>query len=536
MNSKIVQADYKEQVIKEYQGNPLIEALPEICSKEKVVSHLASYPFFTEVERELDSHFRFHVIQRVFQYFQPLPIHLDLESRISRLVRQGYINRNPLQVEYVKSFVDGRKDIEAHEITSHTCDNSSGLTIVGTSGMGKTATMTKILNTMPQVIVHSHYKGQHFVLSQIVWLKLECPYDGSIKGLCLNFLMEVDRLLNTNYYKVYGKNGRLSANSLLPVIAQIARNTALSLLVIDEIQHLSLARSGGAEKMLNFFVTLQNAIGIPVILIGTPKSLSILQTEFRQARRSSGKQGDVIWNQLKKEDKSWELFINGLWKYQWVKYPTNLSGEMNDVMFQESQGIIDIAKKLFAMAQIRAITSGIETISPKVIKEVAKENFKLIQPMLQALKTNNHKKILQYGDISPISFDQFYATEQSKLQLEQTAKWIEQEQQTNQFNIEQIKSEVIVRLTLLGIEKDEAIKAVKQYVTEADVNKNLGEVVKKVYQGLVNNVAKEQVNPEVNTDFDLRQLIKEGKEKGLTAYIALKKANFIKQDFEWGGG
>lgn len=37
------------------------------------------------------------VAYRLFQIFQPLPVHLDMESRISRVLRQGYLARNFLQ-------------------------------------------------------------------------------------------------------------------------------------------------------------------------------------------------------------------------------------------------------------------------------------------------------------------------------------------------------------------------------------------------------------------------------------------------------
>ena len=89
-----VVAEYKEQKIADYQNNPWIEALPEILSKEDAIDRLAMYPPFDEKERELDSHLRYHLVQRLFQYFQPLPVHVDLEGRISRLIRQGYIYRN----------------------------------------------------------------------------------------------------------------------------------------------------------------------------------------------------------------------------------------------------------------------------------------------------------------------------------------------------------------------------------------------------------------------------------------------------------
>jgi hypothetical protein len=107
---------------------------------------------------------------------------------------------------------------------------------------------------------------------------------------------------------------------------QIARLHCVGVLVIDEIQHLSLAKSGGSEKMLNFLVTLVNKIGIPVVLIGTTRAMSVLQSEFRQARRSSGHQGDLLWDRMK-NDTSWDIFISTMWKNQWTRHVVPLSDE-----------------------------------------------------------------------------------------------------------------------------------------------------------------------------------------------------------------
>ena len=104
---------------------------------------------------------------------------------------------------------------------------------------------------------------------------------------------------------------------MLTLIAQVVRSTGLGLLVIDEIQHLCEARGFGDEKMLNFFVTLVNTAGVPVVLIGNPKAMSILQSEFRQARRGSG-QGDMIWDRLEPND-DYELLLDALWQYQWTR-------------------------------------------------------------------------------------------------------------------------------------------------------------------------------------------------------------------------
>lgn len=297
-----VEAEYSEQYLNEYMGNPLIEALPPIFSYEVSEELLHLYPDYNSKERELDAHYRYHCVQRLFKYFQPLGKHLDIEQRISRVIRQGYISRNPLMPEYASDMQKIYKMIKQGNYKFDNCElsptTSSGFTIIGFSGVGKTKTVERILALYPQIIVHSEYKQQDINQYQLVWLKLDCPFDGSVKGLCANFFQEIDRLLGDNTYNKFASGRNTTTDTMIPRMAQIARRHSLGVLVIDEIQHLSVAKSGGQEKMLNFFVTLVNTIGIPVILIGTSKALPILQGEFRQAKRGSGQQGDVIWENM----------------------------------------------------------------------------------------------------------------------------------------------------------------------------------------------------------------------------------------------
>ena len=67
------------------------------------------------------------------------------------------------------------------------------------------------------------------------------------------------------------------------IIAQLLDNffQPLAYHIQLEIQHLSRQRSGGIEQMLNFFVTLVNVIGLPVVMVGTPKARPIFETDLR---------------------------------------------------------------------------------------------------------------------------------------------------------------------------------------------------------------------------------------------------------------
>ncbi|WP_250160079.1 ATP-binding protein [Caloranaerobacter azorensis] len=357
---------------------------------------------------------------------------------------------------------------------------AAGFTILGVSGMGKTTAINRILTMYPQVIVHTSYRGTKFSMYQLVWLKLDCPHDGSVKGLCVDFFLKIDSLLGTNYYKKFGQN-RLSVNTMLPVMAQIARNTGLGLLIIDEIQHLSSARSGGAEKMLNFFVTLVNTIGVPTILIGTPKALSVLQSQFRQARRGSG-QGDMIWDRLKKDD-SWDLLLNAIWEYQWTKNKSFLTQEMSNILYEESQGIIDIAVKIYAMSQIRAIITEKEEITPKLIKRVAKENLKLVKPMLDALRSCDIRKLAMYEDVCTVDVDflGFMERERHTIDLDMKIEALKRTKKKKEKEIKMSKKEdAILKLLDLDVDSSKAQRAVEKIIEEVGEEIEVNDIVIKV--------------------------------------------------------
>lgn len=78
-----------------------------------------------------------------------------------------------------------------------------GFTMIEMSGVGKTTAVERVLSHYPQCITHTNYKDNPFYIKQVVWMKLDCPYDGSIKGLCLSFFNELDRILDTNYSDIF---------------------------------------------------------------------------------------------------------------------------------------------------------------------------------------------------------------------------------------------------------------------------------------------------------------------------------------------
>jgi hypothetical protein len=378
------------------------------------------------------------------------------------------------------------------------------------------------LKLIPQVIVHSSYKGRELSLIQVTYLKIQTSFDGSLKSLCLDFMRQVDELIGTNYFEKFGKKSRLSTNTLLPLMGQIARSISLGIFVIDEIQHLVASRLG-AEKTLNFFVTLVNELGIPIVFISTPKGMNILQSEFRQARRSSG-QGSFILDRLEK-NAEWDVFVGGLSRYQWTRNYVQLDAELNSALYEVSQGIIDIACKVFVMTQLRAISTGQEKITSTLLKKVANEQFKLIKPLIEGLRDGKTSKLAMYEDVIIPDIVQFTNKEQEKLDLGMLMK---RENNVQTKKLETLKDDSIFRLQFLGMSENEAGKVVEQYLREYPNDLDLNSIVKGAFQLTMRDSNQIPSDKSFGDPEDLRTIVNTGKASEQTAYEAMKKTGYVR--------
>ncbi|NOU93773.1 AAA family ATPase [Paenibacillus sp. LMG 31456] len=429
-----VVASYRKAEIAKYRENPLIEALQPIHDVPVVIKKLTKKVAFHDRDRSRNPTLRLHCIYDLPRLVQPLENHLRIEQSISILIRDGYVDRNPLTVNGVRIRNEAAENVskamEAFKearLTSQSISfdkksyktSGGGLSIIGVSGMGKTTAINNILMTMypAQVIRHGQYKGQSITSTQIVWLKLECPPKGSIRGLCLNFFQILKDLVGDDHYDIFVKRG--TVDQMIPTMAQLCATYMIGVLIIDEIQHLS-GNTDEEEHMLNFFVTLKNMLGVPIVLIGTNKAWEMLSKEFRQLRRACEHFGVLFWERMdygsldapvdSEVGLEWKLFLGALWKYQWTRQPVELNEVLNQVMYEYSQGVTDIAIKLFMIAQWRAINSHVESLTPQIIRDVFENELSALKPVLLALKLNEYAKLEALKDIyiKDFKIDKFF--------------------------------------------------------------------------------------------------------------------------------
>lgn len=453
------EANYKAQVLSEYDNNPFIEALPPIFDEDDVLERFMVTPRITEQDKQSETNIRYHVLKRVKNFIQPLPIHFEVERRLSTLIRRGYLARNPLDktfLERIRVLHQLREDEEeAHkyidERLNYIRSTADSLSIIGISGIGKTTAIERLLLMYPQVIKHEAYKGEPFNRTQIVWLKIDCPYDGSLSTMCKGFFKAIDDLLGTRYLEKYGYLNRVTSTMLLHMTS-LASMYGIGVLVIDEIQHL-LHSKNDQEGMLNFFVTLSNTVGIPTVLIGTSKAQQLFKGNFRQARRAAS-DGAIIWDRMAEDSEEWEFFLETLWELQCLKARSELTGEIKKTFYEECQGITSVAVNLFILAQERALfdeSNEDETITSRVLKKTAKEDMKIIQPMLNAIRKKDLKAMYKYEDIM-INLDELMIDHKQNTEYEGKIKAAMKERQnTLQYKRKDMIDSLSVEVAALGI-------------------------------------------------------------------------------------
>lgn len=540
LKGEFEEAVYKNQELEEYSYNPFIEALPPIFTAEDVIDRFTVLPAITDVDRDKTENLRYHIIKRTKNFLQPLPIHIELERKLSTLIRRGYIGRNPLDKSFLgKLRVLNRLDdtsIKENELQNELENirtTADSISIIGISGIGKTTAIERLLLMYPQIIKHFEYKGESFTRTQIVWLKIDCPYDGSLSTLCKNFFKAIDDILGTRYLEKFGYANRITSTMMINM-TKLAWRYGIGVLVIDEIQHL-LNIKNDKEEMLNFFVTLTNTVGIPTVLIGTSKAQKVFNGNFRQARRA-GSDGSIIWDRMQRDSDEWDFFLRSIWEFQGLKNVSELTDKMKDAFYDECQGITAVAVNLFLLAQERALQDGKEELTVSIIRETAKKDLHMIQPMIKALRNNNLAEIIKYEDIS-IDYEEVANIYARNIELTGIIKESFKERRKDiELQRKSTIESLIVELTEMDIfqylELSNIRKICEKIVNGSSINEDYSnlkmEALKEAMALNEKMKLKEENRPKQKVKGGLLEIYELSRERNIHPYELLKKEGYIK--------
>ena len=162
----------------------------------------------------------------------------------------------------------------------------------------------------------------------------------------------------------------------------------IGLLIIDEIQNCVGAKGG--KGLVAMITQLINSSGISIGMVGTPDTLSLLETAFQLARRSLGLQYNALDN-----DEYFKEFCELLYRYQYVQKYTEITPKIIDWFYEHSGGVTSVVVSLIHDAQEIAILTGYETLDVVMLNQAYSQRLQLLHDFIRpnvAVKPTRKKK------------------------------------------------------------------------------------------------------------------------------------------------
>ncbi|MFZ6689669.1 ATP-binding protein [Undibacterium sp. SXout11W] len=356
--------------IQHFSENPFLNKLDKHLSTNDLEEKLCCWPIANIDTRNIDLQTRHDLLDCLQeQMFQPTLTSLDTATRLYRMIRRGYIGRDPtLLASRSRTMAIARYAGKGINDLPWLPSSAKGMRISGITGLGKSYEILRALKKLPQKIEHGLSVAADWNhVTQATWLYVAMSHDGSLGGLLLQILTSLDLAIGTNYAKDRSLIS-LSNEKLAVHIGIILINHGVGVLVIDELQGRNF--SGGARGGLaaTFFLRLLN-FGIPLVLMGNPFGMDVLDT-FSQDMRRIGSAGNIEMHPLEATDYDFtDCLAPALWRYNVMPEPSPISDPDGTLLFKYCGGIRDYGARIRVSSQRLALDMGDQFVTAEHMEE-----------------------------------------------------------------------------------------------------------------------------------------------------------------------
>ena len=405
-----VEAQYRtNDLLPDHVGNQYIEALRAIPDDRALAKMLTYLPPFSPSERGLSAPMRIQLTRKLTKLFVAVPRVVSIARAMLVMLHQGYESRAP----FSQGEQDFLRECYAQQQSGATVSTNNGtrgvqlsMSLTGPSGGGKSFTIDNIRALVPPLIYHPTI-GRW----QIPFLYIEMPYDGeSVHTLATQIAEDIDELMPDGAFVdtfLKGGRGGNNAEERLYRVLRAARKHGLGMLIVDESQN---QRSLGNEEptkqrkqasargvkvetpLMKLLISASNRAHVPLLFVGTTEFKTAVGTRFTKARRSSGN-GSAKWEPFARAAKGktgeFEIILRALFRYQWTHSTIEYSEAWADLFFEYSQGLTDIVVKLWASAQVLAISEKTELVTSEILKMAFDQECDAAKFGLTALKNKD---------------------------------------------------------------------------------------------------------------------------------------------------
>jgi hypothetical protein len=408
---------YYEPENTDYAGNPLITLLPPL-NPDIIAGLMTSPAAFYPERREHEDHLRIQYILGLMEFFIPMDHQVAWAWKAWSLVCQNYRHRNPSRKSTTAAFNELCASIRAGQVktddAAHFLDSPWCTVLIGTPGVGKSSTVNSLFGRLGTDLYHHKMHGQMY---QLLSIRVQSASSSTGKALSLSVFRALQQMAAESGHPVPFAQGRPpeTGPDLLYAIKVLADKLNLGAIVLDELQHLYRGTGAMDEEAMKFLTGLVNLLKVPLFLIGTWPCMALLGLEARLARRSFSPTAGFFRRMTLNDE--WRDFAGALLNMQYVRNPVEVSEGYLVELYKHSQGIQDVAVKLFVLAQLEAIADGSETLSLTLLQRVADEHMSVLAPWVSHMQRGASEEDTMIYDAEPVDFAKYIELFQARVAL-----------------------------------------------------------------------------------------------------------------------
>jgi type II secretory pathway predicted ATPase ExeA len=374
-------ACYDETLPEPLVASPCLAALTPSRSLEQKAEILTQQPDLSWLGPDTPLERRFLALDLARDHFMCTSGCLDIGDALESLLRSGYLLRHAPDKDYHKKAEARRQallrrlhDREPQQVKAI----SIGGSLLGPAGSGKSSTVRAFLAAGPQVIVHQLPDFDGAAHEQLVFVIVSAPSNGSMKSFCRRFLRQADAVLGTAHAKV----GHANKDDLIQLMADVADANTLGLLVLDHAENL-VTEHGFATEIITDLTAIVDTLHIPLLLIGTPQTKPLWEASESLGRRLA--MHSFEWQPMTR-DEQWDEYVNHLLELQILPNSLVFSREFADMLWDKSQGVLDVANALFFKVQWYALKNKKSSMSLELLEQVADHEMPTIMAEVERLR------------------------------------------------------------------------------------------------------------------------------------------------------
>ena len=340
--------------------------MPPMLTGSKLDEALRIKPKYNELIRRATEAERLIALQDLYSVYIPTDMSREVYSKLYLALLRSMSKKQSLTA--IRQFSENQKIIKGKEFSS-IIGGSDSFTIIGDSGIGKSATVSRVIDMI---------SGQRVIdlpnsMRIIPCVQVQTPADCSVKGLLFEVLRKVDEILDTRYHYNATRVGS-TTDMLIGSVSTVALNH-IGLLIVDEIQNVVNSKNGAV--VVGMLTQLINNAGISICMVGTPKSAWFFSQEMMLARRSLG----LSYGPFSYDD-TFTGFCEELFQYQYVQQKASLDEGMLQWLYNHSHGNASIVVSLIHDAQEIAILDGTEELNIASLEKAYKSRLAMLHDYL----------------------------------------------------------------------------------------------------------------------------------------------------------